>query len=279
MVKGERELFRTKRFILLIILFIALAICAFIRTNGYSGTTNVSENQDIPSVSTVDTASAGTTSAPTEITSVEATTEPDAEVPYVSQTRYEIIKERMKLLEESCSDFIGWLYVADSEMDLPVVQGSDNYYYLNHAPDGTYIREGTIFLECNNSPDLTDPQNILFGHNMVSGMFGDIRSYKNRDEFDKHRYGWFFTPEKTYRIEFFALSIVSTYDIVYDVRADHNEWLKCIFDKAMYTSDLVPDENDRIISLSTCASEFANARALFTGRLVPVDNEEEINIG
>ena len=44
----------------------------------------------------------------------------------------------------------------------------------------------------------------------------------------------------------------------------------------MYTSDIVPDESDRLIALSTCASDFANARVVFTGVLVPIENEEEI---
>ena len=270
-------MFRSKRFILLIILIIAIIVCVLIRSIGHStASSTVSENSETTALPSVHITTPSVTTAQTETAAAVQTEEPNADEPYVTLSRYEQIKERMKLLQESCPDFIGWLYVADSDMDLPVVQGSDNFYYLSHTPDGAYIKEGTIFLDCNNSPDLTDLHNIHFGHNMSSGMFGDIRSYKNRDEFDKHRCGWFFTADKTYRIEFFALSIVSAYDMVYDISSDHSEWLKQISDKAMYTSDLVPEESDRIISLSTCASDFENARALFSGILVPIENEEEI---
>ena len=267
-------MFRTKRFVLLAVLLIAASgIVIFrgmIRSSPSPGT--VSES----SVVTAENAPKIRETIPTDSEVSAVATEPDAAVPYIAQSRYQQIRERMEILQKSCPDFIGWLYVADSEMDLPVVQGSDNDFYLTHAPDGSYIQEGTIFLDCRSSPDLSDLHNVLYGHNMVSGMFGDIRSYKEREEFDKHRYGWFFTPEKTYRIEFFALSIVSTNDLVYETGADHSQWLDCILEKAMYTADPLPEESDRLISLSTCASEFASARALFTGRLVPVENEEDI---
>jgi len=212
----------------------------------------------------------------TDATETTAHNPSDAETSYIDPTHYQLIRENMELLQESCPDFVGWLYIADSDMDLPVVQGSDNDYYLSHAPDGTYNRQGTIFLDCRNSSDLSDLHNILYGHNMVSGMFGDIRSYKKRAEFDKHRCGWFFTPEQTYRIEFFALTIVSTNDIIYETDADHKDWLDFILEKAMYTSEPVPEETDRLIALSTCASDFASARALFTGKLIPVDHEDDI---
>lgn len=270
-------MFRTKRFVLLLFLLIALTVCAVLRslprrsppaeTAGESSGTAVQTSQ-----------TADVTAVPPQTTAAILTEEPDAEVPYVAASRYEEIKEKMRLLQESCEDFIGWLYIADSEMDLPVVQGRDNSYYLSHAPDGSYIGEGTVFLDCSNSPDLSDPHNILFGHNMSKGMFGDIRSYKERQEFDRHRYGWFFTPDQTYRIEFFALSIVSTYDIVYDASADQGEWLQCLYEKAMYTAEPAPERDERIIALSTCASEFANARALFAGRLIPVADASEITL-
>ena len=267
-------MFRTKRFILLIILFMAIIVCAVLKRTYHSDPSPITASES--TVTAVPVVTSSVAAAEIAVPTSVRTTEPDAEVPYVSPSRYEEIKERMQLLQDSCEDFVGWLYVADSEMDLPVVQGEDNEYYLSHAPDGTYINEGTIFLDCMNSRDLSDMHNVLFGHNMTSGMFGDIRSYKEREEFDRHRYGWFFTPDMTYRIDFFALSVVSTYDVVYDIGSEHSEWLDCIYAKAMYTSDIVPDESDRLIALSTCTSDFANARVVLTGRLVPIENEEDI---
>ena len=57
---------------------------------------------------------------------------------------------------------------------------------------------------------------------------------------------------------------------------EHSQWISFLLDNALFTSDILPAENDRIAALSTCSSEFSNARALFAGKLVHIDNEDEI---
>ncbi|HAG14772.1 MAG TPA: hypothetical protein DCG49_13070 [Ruminococcus sp.] len=270
-------MFRTKRFVLLVILLLAAAVLAVCRGFYRSRFSPESVSEPI-AVTTHAAAETAVTAdyANSQTAETTAGTVTGTDTPQITQTRYEQIREHMELLQKSCSDFIGWLYIPDSEMNLPVVQGSDNDYYLSHAPDGTYYREGTIFLDYRSSPDLSDLHNILYGHNMMSGMFGDIRSYKDRAAFDRHLCGWFLTPDQTYRIDFFALSVVSTYDVIYETDAAHADWLACILENAMHLSEPLPEETDRLITLSTCSSEFANARALFTGKLVPIEKEDEV---
>lgn len=283
------DLFRNAK---LFFLFGALLIAVFFvigrltyhdSTNDEPSSVIVEESAEtaIYAEKTTTTANSTASDAHSKATNVtETVTEPEiiygADVPYISARKLSELKERTAFLSQSCPDFIGWLYIADSDIDLPVVQGTDNFYYLTHAPDGTYNRSGTIFLDCSSSRDLSDLHNILFGHNMRAGMFGDIRYFKNRSEFSKHRYGWLVTPNGIDRIDFFALSVVSAYDDVYDMGMEHSQWLGFILDNALFTSDEIPAENDRIIALSTCSSEFGDARALFAGKLVHIDNEDEI---
>ena len=193
--------------------------------------------------------------------------------PWLSRSKAEDIAAKVNELHEKHPDFVGWLYMADSDIDYPVVQGTDNEYYLSHAPDGSFYRSGTLFLDWRCSKDLTDGTNIIFGHNMKQGMFGDIRSYRNNEAFDAHRYAWFVTPDKVYRIEFFALSIVSGFDILYDVPCDLNEWHDRLLEKAEYQRDV--KITDKLIAFSTCASDFENARALFAGVMTELGSLEE----
>jgi len=133
--------------------------------------------------------------------------QPSASEPWLSRSKAEEITAKVQELHSGFPDFIGWLYMADSDIDYPVVQGTDNDHYLSHAVNGSYYRSGTLFLDWRCSRDLSDGTNIIFGHNMQSGMFGDIHSFRNDEAFDSHRYACFFTPDKVYMIEFFALSI------------------------------------------------------------------------
>ena len=52
-------------------------------------------------------------------------------------------------------DIIGWIYSEGTVIDYPVVQGSDNDYYLRRLLDGSYNIAGTIFMDYKNSSDLS----------------------------------------------------------------------------------------------------------------------------
>lgn len=194
----------------------------------------------------------------------------DAATPYISESKKNDIRRRMEEVSKYSDDLIGWIYIADSDIDYPVVQGIDNQYYLSHSPDGRQNKLGTIFLDSKCKSDFSDTQNILFGHNMQYGMFGDIRAYKDKANFDAHRYGWLFSEESLYRIDFYALTIVSAFHKVYNIPTDNAEWQKYIRDNSLHYTDMEFAEEDRFIALSTCATDFENARALFIGRLTYV---------
>ena len=196
-------------------------------------------------------------------------TEPaSAELPYLPAWKMTELRDKTAMLAAGLDEFVGWIYLADSEIDYPVMQGSDNFYYLDHAPDGRYLKRGTIFLDCQNARDLSDPHSILFGHNMVSGMFGDIRKFRDPQEFERHRFGWFVTQDTVFRIDFFALAYDSARSSIYTASLPQEEWLTEIRSHAMYDTgaEILPD--DRLIALSTCRYDSGEERALFVGRLV-----------
>ena len=192
--------------------------------------------------------------------------------PYLSRQKAEWMRERTALLAETCPDFIGWLFMADTEIDYAVVQGTDNMYYLSHAPDGRELDVGTLFLDYRCDRDFADGTNILFGHNMQSGMFGDIRHFEEDENFDSHRYGWLMTPQQLYRIDFFALAVVSGYDELYDVPCEPQQWIERIAENSVQYRETEFLEGDRYIAFSTCSAAFEDARAMFTGKLVPVED-------
>lgn len=167
-------------------------------------------------------------------------------------------------------DTVGWIEMFGTNINYPVVQGTDNQYYLHHAPDGSENILGTIFLSYQCAPDFSDDLNILYGHNMQSGMFGDIRRFKEQDEFVSHRYGWLLTKEALFRIDFYALAIISAYDELYDIPADSSAWQEALRARSMHYTETEPAADLPVLALSTCAVDFGDARALFTGRLVHI---------
>ena len=60
-------------------------------------------------------------------------------------------------LWEVNEDVVGWLYIAGTNINYPVVQGDDNKQYLNRLIDGKYNGAGSLFMDYRNASDLSNP--------------------------------------------------------------------------------------------------------------------------
>lgn len=148
------------------------------------------------------------------------------------------------------SDMVAWLTVDGTNIDYPVMQGTTNSQYLNLDPYGKFSLSGSIFLDCRNSGDFTDPYSIIYGHHMEYGkMFGAIDDFLDEQYLDSHRTGTLIvgrTGDKTYKLEFFyAMTTDAKDDMVFETERS-SELRKFLSSKGY-------DRDNRIICLSTCA--------------------------
>ena len=67
-------------------------------------------------------------------------------------------KENEELLREMNNDYKMWLQIENTDINYPVVQTSDNEYYLNHNFQGEDNISGTIFVDYQN--DIEKDKNI-----------------------------------------------------------------------------------------------------------------------
>ena len=90
-------------------------------------------------------------------------------------------------LSEINPDIVAWIYIEDTEINYPVVQGTDNQYYLKRLFNGKWNGSGCIFLDSRNSPDLSDRHSIIYGHHMKNGtMFSGLTEYKKQGFYEGH---------------------------------------------------------------------------------------------
>lgn len=138
-------------------------------------------------------------------------------------------------------DIVGWIYVPNTNINYPVVQGENNSYYLTHDFQGTQgwlAVFGCIFLEATNSADFSDPNNVMYGHNMNDGsMFSDIAKLQDQEAFDASRTFYLLTPEGNYRLTSFSLVHCQADDPIVQTQ---------FVDKASFTS-YVQDKIDRSV--------------------------------
>ena len=101
----------------------------------------------------------------------------DGETPEENQE--ETVTVDFEALKKINPEIIAWIRIPDTRIDYPVVQGTDNEYYLKHTFKKTEHVAGSIFLDKDNSPDFTNRKTILYGHNMKDGsMFQGLHKYE-----------------------------------------------------------------------------------------------------
>ena len=82
-------------------------------------------------------------------------------------------------------DTAGWLLAAGGEIDGPVVQATDDEYYLDHRFDGSKSSAGTFFADKASAPAFKTPCTVVYGHNRKDGsMFHPLLKYKDKDFFE-----------------------------------------------------------------------------------------------
>lgn len=151
-------------------------------------------------------------------------------------------------------DMVAWITIDNTNIDYPVMQGSDNVKYLNTDPFGEYSLSGSIFLDSRNAPDFTDSYSLIYGHHMEYGkMFGALDDFLNRDYLKSHTVGTLIigkNAEKTYSIEVFASMETNAAEEIAFTPGESAEISQYIKDIAkIYEAE----RSNRIIGLSTCA--------------------------
>jgi len=81
-------------------------------------------------------------------------------------------------LKAANPDTIGWISLENSDIDYPIVQGTDNAHYLHNTFLGERNVSGAIFLDYRDNPDFTENVRI-YGHNMRNGTkFGSLSAWE-----------------------------------------------------------------------------------------------------
>ncbi len=172
-------------------------------------------------------------------------------------------------------EVVGWIYCPDTAINYPVLQGTDNEYYLNHLYDGTYNSSGSIFVDCNNSAGFSDANIILYGHHMRNGsMFAGLEKFADQSYYEAHPVMWLLTPEGNYKILLLSGYTTSydsdAYTIIYQPGQTMEDYLTQCLSHSDFTAQVDADGAEKLITLSTCAYSFENARYVLHGVMVEV---------
>lgn len=171
-------------------------------------------------------------------------------------------------------DVSAWVSLEGTSIDYPILQGETNLSYINTDVYGDFALAGSIFLDTRSNRSFTDPYSLVYGHDMVQGrMFGDLPLYKEEDFFRENRTGELILPDKSYSLKIYAVIVTDSYDdMIFNpdrYKDGLSDLIKYAEDNALFlheemTEDLKKraDHGLQILSLTTCSSEFTDARTI-----------------
>lgn len=190
--------------------------------------------------------------------STDGAGEAPEEVPVWQDPYAQALKDMdFSALRQQNPDVLGWILIPGTRVSYPVVQGTDNSYYLDHTWRGGKNSVGAIFMECRNSGDLSDFNTIIYGHRMNNrSMFGTLSQYKSRSYWQAHPYVYLTDDSGTHRYEIFAAGEVSVDSDVYRLGLRSDSSRQSFLDSCLALSALntgvTPHTYDKVLTLSTC---------------------------
>jgi len=175
---------------------------------------------------------------------------------------------------------IGWLKIDDTIIDYPVMQTSNNQYYLDRNVEQEYDKNGSIFMDYQCDPIKPSTNLILYGHHMNSGkMFGGLIKYKSESYYKEHDMIQFDTiyEKGSYQIMYvFPAVVYSEQEIVFKYYQFFDAISKEEFDSNMsemnkmslYDTGVRASYGDELLTLSTCDYQEENARFVVVAKKI-----------
>ncbi len=174
------------------------------------------------------------------------------------------VLDEYKTLYEKNKRLIGWLEIDDTIINYPVMQTSNNEYYLDHNFNQEYDKNGSLFLDCDCSIYPASTNLIIYGHHMKSGqMFGQLQKYAKESYGKEHSLIQFDSiyEKATYQVMYvFRSQVYSEDDLVFkyyqfinaNSEEEFNSYMKEMEAMSLYDTGVVANYGDSLLTLSTC---------------------------
>ncbi len=149
-------------------------------------------------------------------------------------------------------DIVGWIRIADTNIDYPILKSDETLNYMNHSFNGEYNKNGSIFT-LNNNP-FQEIETIIYGHNMKSRlMFSDLCKYMNEEFFYRHSNFEIYTENQNYRARVFSCYSIDVNKEENNIKSlDFNGEVDYYKKASKYSVDNI-GKIEKIVKLSTCS--------------------------
>ncbi len=198
-------------------------------------------------------------------------------VPKVIEKNERMIK--VETLQSENPDIVGWLEISGTTINYPVLQGTDNDFYVNHNYKKQKTASGSIFIDADYNWNPMSTNLLIYGHNMKNGtMFTSLLNYKSKSYYNAHPNIRFTTNtfDVTYEIiaafesKVYDESDTNSFKYYNFIHAKNEEefdnFISNVKSISIYDTGKTAKYGDELMTLSTCAYHTKNGRFAVVAR-------------
>ncbi len=187
-------------------------------------------------------------------------------------------------------DFVGWLNIPGTNLDVQVVQGKDNASYLRHDFYGKWNRYGCPFMDYKNDSKYLDDNTIIYGHHMTDGLiFSNLDKYKTLEGYKESPIIEFNTLYDTYYFKIFSAFYINATPaddnnyffnfMITDFSTDErfSKFVDELKKRSVIDTGISVQPDDKLLTLVTCTFDFNDARFVVVGRMVRENEKVEVD--
>ena len=201
-------------------------------------------------------------------------------------------------LKKINNEIEAWIQIKDTQIDYPVLwhKGDDasDQYYLNHNYKSEYDSYGCIFLDYRCTNGMDSKNIVLHGHHMNDGsMFGDLMEYGgtegNLDFYKEHPTVVFDTPQGDgmYKIiSVYKTNTLSAHGEFFNYMVgdfqNEKDFMNYVYNvriRSLINCPVDVNEDDELLTLSTCSYEYTNFRTVVVARRVRIGEDAKVDTG
>ena len=164
--------------------------------------------------------------------------------------------EKLKQINQ---EVVSYIEIPDTNISYPVLQTDNNEYYLKHDINKKYNSCGAIFIDKDNASDFSDENTVIYGHHLKNGtMFTELEKIYN-NELGNEIYLNIYTEKENIKYRVFSTYMVSPDKALVNTDVeDKSSFIKEAIEKSEIGFNLLPNEDDKILTLYTCDDSSKN---------------------
>lgn len=181
---------------------------------------------------------------------------------------------KLEKLQQENNEIVAWIEIENTNISYPVLQGTDNSYYMTHNYKKETAKDGAIFLDKDYNWNLPSTNLLIYGHNNIGSneMFASLLNYKDESYYKKHPTIKFTTNKEDVEYEIIAVfetrvfykSEKNVFRYYYFINAEneqeYNDFIENSKKSSLYDTGKTAQYGDQLMTLSTCSYHTEDGR-------------------